>query len=128
MENSSGVFGLLAAYFAGAPPPDPLQPTRTASQITATAIEPTSDEPGSQRLANNGRGFLGVRMAGSTWQVPGCRLLMAGSSFLLLASIAPMPSYTRPRPGDKPTELTGSCARHQENPAGWPIPPCRRIR
>src|SRR5437660_366215 len=48
------------------------------------------------------------------------RIFMEDSLCLPLLSVAPVPSYRKPAPGDKRVALGGSCAPHRENPANSP--------
>src|SRR5579872_6536474 len=94
MVNNSGLFEFFPLLLAEAFDPAPWQPTNT----NIIADMPANTVKLRERCA---------------------RIFMAGSLSPPLPSVAPTPSYRSPTPGGRPTERTGSCARHRENPAGW---------
>src|SRR5579872_5626149 len=94
MVKNSGLlaFRVLAEAFD----PDPSQPEKSSAIAERAATE------------NHSGQRFGVR-AGR---------IMADSSFPALPSIAPVPSYKRPGPDDKPIGWTGNCVPHPESPKG----------
>src|SRR5271163_2227686 len=99
MANSSALFEFVAPFEVAAFDPGPLQPTKTSIIAVATV--------------NCQRSL---------------RMFMADFSSPLLPSTVPTRSYKSLMPGDRPTERTGSCALHRENPGDLRLPACKHTR
>src|SRR5271170_1550753 len=96
MANSSALLEFVAPFEVAAFDPGPLQPRKTSMIVAATA--------------NCQRSL---------------RMFMADFSSPLLPSTVPTRSYKSPMPDDRPTERTGSCALHQENPGDLQLLACK---
>src|ERR1700733_8272601 len=103
MVNSSGLFGLFAL-----------------AELAAAFDRELWQLP-SSRIADTATPALN--------RSPRCLLtLMEASSSPPLLSTAPMRSYKRPAPGDRPAESSDSSALRLRNPTSWRRRVCRHTR